>query len=152
MVNLIDLLFHYPHGINVGALKAQIMMKCSITFGDMLPSWDEFLQSLKKAKIIKYIEIGDRGRVRKTQKQRSKTVIVTPLYKLLLDEDKPIKQCQNIVQGTSKKVRDTFKRLVRMLALFGHGIFIRDIEGTFHSISQWGSIFVSTKSLFDLCH
>ena len=61
----------------------------------------------------------------KTRPSNNSKIIARPFYNLL----KHAKYEKAIYEATAKMVRDGFRRLVRMLKIFGHGIFKDDIDG-----------------------
>ena len=65
------------------------------------------------------------GSVEKTKPKYSSQVIIQPYYFLHTN----FNYSQAIYEATAKLVRDTFRRLMRMLRVFGHGIFEDQIEG-----------------------
>ena len=61
----------------------------------------------------------------KTKPCTNSKVIVRPFYRLLKDANYE----KAIYEATAKMVRDGYRRLVRMMKIFGHGIFQDDIDG-----------------------
>ena len=64
--------------------------------------------------------------MRETKPRLSTKIIMRPYYKLHTAKNR---LTQAMLEATIKIVRTTFRRLVKMMSVFGRGIFEDEIEG-----------------------
>ena len=123
----IDLLFQFPNGIKLPAFTTQLWAKNPDS--SKVLSTSEFLRKSRLRRVIMFVRIESKtiGKIvmKKIQPKDSAQIIIQPYFTL----HTKFNFSQAIYEATAKVVRDTFRRLMRMLRVFGHGIFEDQIEG-----------------------
>jgi hypothetical protein len=139
-MRVIDFMFQFPNGINLPSFKRQLWAK----YPDSRGVFNETF--LKKSRLrnkdIIYVRIESKVmgiiKLKRTKPVDSSQIIIQPYYFLHTN----FNYSQAIYEATAKLVRDTFRRLMRLLRVFGHGIFEDQIEGQSSVIARTFSIMI----------
>ena len=125
-LQIVDLLLQFPNGINRVSFNTQFYQKHpEQRIIDIAEHIRKNLSHVVKHIRIESISVGVM-RMKVTKPRLSTKIILRPYYKL---HSAKTRLTQAMLEATAKIVRDTFRRLLRMMSVFGRGIFEDEIEG-----------------------